>query len=259
MLNMESVTHFISEYIYVYAWMIFTTIVNIVAPLSASTVVNPVTAFFTNPQRAIGIGAFTFFVTGLQRVYLFRREILSDSTNTALIKKWLPYSIIGAFMGGLTITYINERFLGIIIIVLSSYFIAKTIYHILSERKVIKEKHPLSQLLIFMISGFLQGSGMQGADIRNNYLRTFVSEVSVRAVGSAFGLVNFFIAGGVILLRNHLTKDDVIFIFALVPFLMLAQIYGALFLRRLQDRQAKILAVILSFLGVLLLVYKYLL
>lgn len=256
---MDSVSHFISEYIFVYAWMVFTAIVNIVAPLSASTVVNPVTAFFTDPQRAIGIGAFTFFITGLQRVYLFRREILSDSANVALIKKWLPYSMVGAFTGGLTITYINERFLVIVIICVSSYFIAKTIYHILSERKPIKEKHPLSRLLIFIISGFLQGSGMQGADIRNNYLRTFVSEVSVRAVGSAFGLVNFFIAGSIILLRNHLTKGDIIFIFTLVPFLMLAQMYGVVLLRKLQDKHAKIIAVMLSFLGILLLTYKYLL
>ena len=256
---MESVTHFISEYIFVYAWMIFTTIVNIVAPLPGSTVVNPVTAFFTDPQRAIGIGAFTFFLTGVQRIYLFRREILSDTTNLALIKKWLPYSIIGAFTGGLTITYINEKFLVIVIIALSSYFIVKTIYHMFRERMDLERGNPLSQFFIFLISGFLQGSGMQGSDIRNNYLRTFVSEVSVRAVGSAFGLVNFFIAGSVILFRNHLTKGDIIFILTLMPFLMLTQIYGALLLRRLQNRQAKIIAVTLSFLGILLLTYKYLL
>lgn len=256
---MDSIGTFIAEYLYVYVWVILTTSINIVAPISASTVVNPVTAFFTDPQRAIGIGAFTFFLTGLHRVYLFRREILSDAVNVALIKKWLPFSVAGALTGGLVITSINEKFLAIIIILMSSYFIVKTIRHIIRERKDEGSMSAFSQLFIFTISGFLQGSGMQGADIRNNYLRTFVSEVSVRAVGSAFGLVNFFVAGMVILFRNHLLKSDIIFILTLVPFLIVAQVYGVQFLHKLQDRNAKILAVSLSFFGVILLIYKYLL
>jgi len=256
---MHTMFDFISEYLYVYLWTILTAGINVVAPMSASTVVNPVTAFFTDPQRAIGIGAFTFFFTGLHRVYLFRKEILSDTANVALIKKWLPYSIIGALTGGFLITNLNEKLLAIVIILMSSYFIMKTILYLVSEKKEVRKESSLTRPLIFIVSGFLQGSGMQGGDIRNNYLRTFVSEVAVRAVGSAFGLVNFFIAGSVILLRNHLTTRDVIFIVTLIPFLMIAQIYGVKFLVKLKDRNAKIIAVTLSILGVILLTYKYLL
>ena len=256
---MNAVFDFISEYLYVYLWTILTAGINVVAPMSASTVVNPVTAFFTDPQRAIGIGAFTFFCTGLHRVYLFRRELLSDEANVALIKKWLPYSIVGALTGGFLITNLNEKLLAVIIILMSSYFIIKTIFYLMTEKKEVRRESSLTQALIFIVSGFMQGSGMQGGDLRNNYLRTFVSEVSVRAVGSAFGLVNFFIAGSVILLRNHLTVRDIIFIVTLIPFLMVAQIYGVKFLVKLKDRSAKIIAITLSILGVILLTYKYLL
>jgi len=60
----------------VYLWLIVTTFVNIIAPLAGSTIVNPVTAYFTDPQRAIGIGALIFCGTGLHRVYLFKKEII---------------------------------------------------------------------------------------------------------------------------------------------------------------------------------------
>jgi uncharacterized membrane protein YfcA len=256
---MDGILDFISEYFYVYLWQILTAGINIIAPISASTVVNPVTAFFTDPQRAIGIGAFAFFCTGLHRVYLFRRELVSDETNVALIKKWLPYSIAGALTGGFLITNLNEKVLAVIIILMSSYFIVKTVYYLITEKKEVRKESSLTRALIFVVSGFMQGSGMQGGDLRNNYLRTFVSEVSVRAVGSAFGLVNFFIAGSVILLQNHLTIRDIIFIITLVPFLMIAQIYGVKFLVKLKDRNAKIIAITLSVLGVVLLTHKYLL
>ena len=180
---MHTMFDFISEYLYVYLWQILTAVINIIAPISASTVVNPVTAFFTDPQRAIGIGAFTFFFTGLHRVYLFRRELLSDTTNVALIKKWLPYSIAGALTGGFLITNLNAKLLAIVIILMSSYFIMKTILYLVTEKKEARNESSLTRPLIFIVSGFLQGSGMQGGDIRNNYLRTFVSEVAVRAVG----------------------------------------------------------------------------
>lgn len=91
--------HFFLQYVYVYIWLIFTTFLNILAPLAGSTVVNPVTAYFTDPQRAIGIGAFIFCCTGLHRVYLFRKEILSDEKNSAIIKTLLPYSMLGAVGG----------------------------------------------------------------------------------------------------------------------------------------------------------------
>ncbi|MDO8555372.1 MAG: sulfite exporter TauE/SafE family protein [bacterium] len=256
---MTSVVNFVSEYFYVYLWLVFTTFVNIVAPTSGSTVINPVTAFFTDPYRAIGISGFIFFFTGLHRAYLFRKEILSDKLNLRAIKSMLPYSIVGAIGGGLLISYLNIKLLAATIVVVSVYFIYKTIKQIIQKAKIEKKNSGLGFAFIALLSGFLQSSGMPGSDIRNNYLRTSLSEISVRAVGSAIGLVNFFIGGTIIFLSNRLTHKDIIFIVSIIPFLIIAQIYGKKFLDKMTDRKAKILAITLSSLGIVLLSYKYLL
>jgi uncharacterized membrane protein YfcA len=213
----------------VYLWLIITTFVNIIAPLAGSTIVNPVTTYFTDPQRAIGIGAFIFCCTGLHRVYLFRKEILSDEKNIRTIKTILPYSIVGAIFGGSVISYLNTKVLVVVIVIVSLYFIYKTLLQIYKKKDIEKNDSHLSKVSVSVLSGFLQGSGMPGSDIRNNYLRTILSEVSVRAVGSVIGIVNFFIAGVIIFLHNRLTTKDIIFIITIVPLLLPVQIYGKSF------------------------------
>ena len=42
--------------------------------VSGSAIINPVTAIFTDPYRAIAIGSAIFFLSGLHRVYLFREN-----------------------------------------------------------------------------------------------------------------------------------------------------------------------------------------
>ena len=256
--QMSTIFTFVSQYFFVYIWLILTTFINIVAPTSGSTVVNPVTAFFTDPQRAIGISGFLFFFTGLHRVYLFRKELFSDSNNIKMVMRMLPLSIVGAICGGFFISYINVSILALIIVVVSIYFIYKTIVQIIFKKKLEKTSHKLSFLFVSALCGFLQASGMPGSDMRNNYLRTVLSEVSVRAVGSAIGLVIFFISGTIIFMHNKLTHNDIIFIITLIPFLLFAQIYGKKFLDKMADKNAKLLAVSLSLLGVILLSYKYL-
>jgi uncharacterized membrane protein YfcA len=256
---MTAVLGFLSEYIWVYLWLIGTTFVNIVAPTSGSTVINPVTAFFTDPQRAIGIGGFIFFLTGLHRVYLFRKEIFAEKRNVDMIRAMLPYSIVGAIMGGFVISYIPIKPLVVIIVIVSTYFIYKTLRQIILRTNLEKKSGGLGFAFIATFSGFLQSSGMPGSDMRNGYLRTTLSEVSVRAVGSAIGLVNFLIAGTIIFLHDKLTTRDMIFVATVTPFLIPAQIYGKKFLDAMSDRNAKIVAISLSLLGVILLTYKYLL
>lgn len=256
---MSTTIDFITEYFYIYLWMILMTFVNIVAPVSGSTVLNPVTAFYTDPQRAIGIGAFIFFFSGIHRVYLFRKEILHDPLNIQVVKSMLPFTVIGALGGGYLISNLNIKILAAIIVVVSLYYIYKTIKQIINDTGPTKRPHSLSHIFISILTGFLQGSGMPGADIRNNYLRTILSEISVRATSSILGLINFFIGGTVILLHNRLTSKDIIFIVTLIPFLIIAQIHGKEFLDKIKDSHAKIIAVSLSSLGVVLLTYKYLL
>lgn len=252
---------FISEYFFVYVWFIVTTFINVVAPMAGSVVVNPVTAYFTDPQRAIGIGALIFCCTGFHRVYLFRKEIFEEKRNIKMIQLLLPYSIVGAILGGTLIVFLNTRVLALLIVVVSIYFIIKTIFQLYEKNEHNKNKNiaHLGVLSVGILTGFLQGAGMPGGDLRNNYLRTILSEVSVRAVGTVVGIVNFFIAGSIILVHNHLSSKDLLFIVTIVPLLIPVQIYGKLFLDKMPDRNAKLLAISFSIIGIALLSYKYLL
>lgn len=254
---MELLIKLVSDYLYVYLWLIFTTFVNVIAPLPGSVIVNPVTAFFTDPQRAIGIGAYIFVCTGLHRTFLFRKEILRDERNIRIIKIMLPYSMLGALLGGTLIVYLNIKALVVLIILTSLYFIIATIRRF-NTVTTNEDREITGNIPVSILSGFLQGAGMPGSDIRNNYLRTVISEISVRAVGSVIGLVNFFIAGTVILFHNQLTHSDLLFIISVVPLLIPVQIYGKRYLDRLSDKHAKILGISLSVLGIILLGYKYL-
>lgn len=256
---MATIIDFVQEYIFVYLWLILTTFINMVAPTPGSTVVNPVTAFFTDPWRAIGIAGFTFFLTGIHRVYLFRKEILSNKKNLNMVGALLPYSIVGAVLGGTLISYLNIKILVLIIISVSLYFIWKTILNLVDNEQEHSEPTSLSSAFVGVLSGFLQGSGMPGSDIRNNYMRMTLPEISVRATGSLLGLFNFFIAGSIIFFHNKLERGDFYFILCVVPLLLVAQVYGKKLLTKIPDKKAKILAVSLSLLGTVLLVYKYLL
>ena len=256
---MNPALDFIQNYFIVYLWLVITTFVNIVAPLAGSTIVNPVTAYFTDPQRAIGIGGLVFFCTGMHRVYLFRKEIFSEKKNLKMIQVMLPFSILGSVIGGFIVASLSAKLLALLVVIASLYFIIKTLAQ-MKGREVVEQKEThVGKISVSFFAGFLQGSGMPGSDIRNNYLRTLLSEKSVRAVGSAVSMFGFLATGLVILFYNHLTRADLIFIATVVPILIPAQIYGKKFLDKIPDTHAKIIAIAFSLLGVGLLTYKYLL
>jgi uncharacterized membrane protein YfcA len=249
---------FVTEYLPAYLWLIGTTFLNVIAPVSGSVIVNPVMGYLTDPKRAIGIGAFIFFIGGLHRVYLFRKEIFSDEKNIGVVKNMLPYSIVGAGLGGLLISSINTQLLAGIVVVVSIHFIYKSARQIIFNEKKETGESKSGSVVVAALSGFFQGAGMPGADIRNNYLRTVLSEVSVRATGTILGATNFLVAGTIIFLHSKMSTSDMIFVVTLIPFIFIAQIYGKRFLEKIPDRNAKIIALCLSLLGVVLLTEKYL-
>lgn len=249
---------FLTEYFFAYLWLIGTTFLNVIAPVSGSVIMNPVMAYLTDPQRAIGIGAFVFFVGGFHRVYLFRKEIFSDEKNIRIVKNMLPYSIVGAGVGGLLISSLNVQLLAGIVVVVSTHFIYKTARQIIFNEKKKTGESRAGRVVVAALSGFFQGAGMPGADIRNNYLRTVLSEVSVRATGTILGATNFLVAGTIIFLHSKMSNNDMIFVATLIPFIFIGQIYGKRFLEKIPDRNAKIIALCLSLLGVILLTEKYL-
>ena len=169
----------------------------------------------------------------------------------------LPTSILGALIGGVFISYLNIKLVALVVVVSSLFFILKTVKSLMSAKKEVETTSMRSDVLVAAITGFFQGGGMPGVDMRNNYLRTVIPEVSVRAVSSVIGVSNFFVASAVIFLHNKMPISDVYFIIALIPMLFLAQIYGKKVLIKLADKTAKSLSIAMSILGVVLVTYKY--
>ncbi len=259
MIDVNFVSSFFSEYRWLYVWQICSTFINMVVHTSGAMFVYPITALFVGLQRAIGISAFIFFLTSIHRVLLFRKEIFSDAKNIEVLKWLIPLGAVGAFFGGLFVSYLPVRLLALIIVTASAYFIVQILWGIYNGRHEASGSFTKTGVIsIAILAGFLQGGGLPGSDMRNNYLRTIIQEVSVRAVGSVSGLVVFFVSGVVILFHNHLVAGDLIFIVTVTPVLLVAQTYGKRILEIMQDSHAKLLSVSFSIVGITLLANKYL-
>ncbi len=253
------ITNFLSEYVWLYLWQISTSFINIIAPTSGSMFMNPITALFVGLPRAIGMGAFIFFLTGIHRVFLFRKEILSDKKNVEILKLFVPLGAVGAFLGGLFVSFVPVRLLAWVIVVTSVYFIVQILRGIYRGQNAVSGMYTKTGIVsVAVLTGFFQGGGLPGSDMRNNYLRTILQEVSVRAVGSVAGLVAFFVSGMVILFHHHLFVRDLVFITTVTPFLIISQTYGKKVLDAMQDNHAKLLSAAFSIVGITLLANKYL-
>jgi uncharacterized membrane protein YfcA len=234
----------------------FTTFLNIFF-IVPNTIINPISAALTNPYRAIGIGSFVFFINSLQRAYLFRKEIFTDSKNKSLLKKMIPFSILGAFIGSLFISRLNTTLLSVVIIVTSLYFIYSTILILLVDNKNKNEgRIILGPIPVSILTGLIQGVALPGADIRAGYLRTKVSEVSVRAVSSFIGLFNFLILSTVLFINHKMPTADIWFVISLIPALFLIQHIGKKILVKIPDKYAKILALTMSIVSLGVFIYS---
>ena len=247
------------NYILLYLWMSFTTFLNMFFTVSGAGIINPVTAVLTDPYRAIGIGYTVFLIGSLQRVYLFRKNIFGENKNLHYLKLMIPPSIVGAIAGGFLLSQLNIKLMTGLIIFSSAYFIFKTIkslFHI--KEREIADEIAITAVTVALYTGFLQGASLSGVDIRNNFLRSHISEVSVRAVSSTIGLFNFLIVSAVLLFSKKLLQSDLVLILALIPVLLLVQIFGKHILIKLKDRDAKIIALTMSVVSLLILVSSFL-
>lgn len=243
------------NYVLLYIWLSFTTFLNMFFTVSGSGVVNPILAVLTDPYRAIGIGYLAFLIGNIQRVYLFRKNIFGEEKNVHYLKIMIPVSIVGAIFGGLLLSNLNIKLMFVLIIFSSVYFIFKTLKSLVKENPTSKsEKINLTAIPVALFTGFLQGSSLPGVDIRNNFLRSHISEVSVRSVSSTIGLFNFIVVSSVMIFSQRLLKTDLIFILAYIPAIFLTQYVGKYFLVKLKDRTAKLIALTMSIFSLLILI-----
>lgn len=258
-MSMETASTTVIQYMLVYLWLSFTTFVNIIAPLPGSIVINPVIAYITDPQRAIGIGALIFFGTGMHRVYLFRSE-LSKSENKKIVRTMAPISILGALLSGFIIVRLQPETLVGAIVIASFFFVIQTSVALVRRKTRPLEIRPRTTIVgvcIAFVTGFLQAAGLPGSHLRGDYLRSRIPELSVRAVSSTIGMVNFCVTGLIVASHGRLTIGDLILILLAVLGILPFQAYGKKFLHQIPDVYAKCIGILMSLLGSGLLIHKY--
>ena len=100
--------------------LFLSTLFNIIVPISGSATVTPLLALLTDSHRAIGIASFFFFLTAPPRIFFFWKNIQWPEIRSLLIP-----SVVAAFFGALALVIVPERWLLIIILLFSVYFLFK--------------------------------------------------------------------------------------------------------------------------------------
>ena len=136
----------------IYLALAVSSILNIIVPISGSATVTPFLAILTDPHKAIGLASFYFLLSGIIRVYLFRKNIQWHE-----IKILLPLSLIATFIGSLSLVAIDSTLLLVIVLAFTIYFFLKRIKVLsLANNKMVKQHYTTSFVGLF--SGFLQGT-----------------------------------------------------------------------------------------------------
>ena len=219
--------------IFVYLVLTILTFVNIIIPISGSAVVTPFLALLADPHRAIALASFYFMLGGMIRVLIFRKEIQFNH-----VKALLPISLITAAIGALSLLPINPEILLWIIFLFTAYFLYKAIkQHFKSEK--ISSVNRLTVAAVGLLSGFLQGTGLSGSDLRNNYLYSQkLSLVQVHGTTALIGAANFLTATIIRLLTSQTTVADLTPLIYVLPFMVFATWLGRHTLYRIDRKYA---------------------
>ncbi len=227
------------------------TFVNILMPISGSPIVTPLLALMTEPHRAIGLTAIYFLMSGIIRSYLFRKHIIWQEVRTLAIP-----SFIGAGLGALTTGIIPARWLFLAILISTAYFLYTKVRNVHKELEI----HILpfwTGLGVGSFSGYLQGVGLSGSDIRGAYLwATGMKHENVHGTGATLGLITF---GTVTLFRlgsNQLVPGDVLFMLPFFPLILIATLIGRGILFKTPEKMRQVVIISLLSLSLILLLQK---
>ncbi|MEK7129279.1 MAG: sulfite exporter TauE/SafE family protein, partial [Patescibacteria group bacterium] len=199
----------------IYLILAFSTFLNILVPFSGSTTITPLLSIWVEPHRVIALFSFLVLLGGIIRIYLFRKEI-----QFKYVRKFLPISILGATLGSLSLIQINSRFLLFIILLFTLYFLYKTIKHYFKER-IDKPQYRFATSVTGLLSGFLQGTGLSGSDLRNNFLYSEgLTLPQVHGTTAVVGSANFLIATLVRLYTKQISIPDLMPLLYLFPVIL---------------------------------------
>lgn len=206
------------QWVLIYGLLGLSTLVNIIVPITGSATVTPLLAMIVDPHRALGMATFVFFLSAPPRVFFFWKNIQWREVKVLL----LP-SAIAAFIGAFALVIIPARWLLILILLFSIYFLLKKL-HIIPKSE--KPSH-LVDYVVGLLSGFLQGSGLSGSDLRNQYL--YAQDLKIAEVHGTTALIggtNFLIATLVRLYTGQLALPDIPLLLYLFPVIFFATWLG---------------------------------
>lgn len=165
-------------------------VVNAIVPLPGFSVFVPMLSTVMTTQSALTFATFYFLISGLIIVFSFRKFL-----KPQLIKVLLPSSIIGALAGSASSSWLSEEVMTVVVLLFVSYFTVRKIQRIIAEKNVKRHDSNKGALLVGLVSGFFQGGGVGGGDVRNGYLYSKgLSLQEVRATTAAVGAGNFLVA-----------------------------------------------------------------
>lgn len=221
----------------IYGSLALSSFINILVPVSGSSTVTPFLAILTDPHRAIGLASFYFLLSGIVRIYLFRKHIVWRE-----VKVLLPTSIIFAFLGAYFLIVINSIVLVVIILLFTIYFLFKKIISL--NKDVNKKSHRVIAPIIGIISGFLQGAGLAGSDIRRGYLYSKGFNLSeVHGTGSIIGASTFTIATIVRLYTDQLTIPDLVPLLYIFPLIVAGTLTGRHVLYKINKKISNVIII----------------
>lgn len=242
----------IIEQFWIYLVLALTSLVNIIIPISGSSTVTPFLAIITDPHKAIALASFYFFLSAIVRVFIFRSEIQWKYT-----KILFPLSFIGAIIGALTLVKINPLILLIIIFLFTGYFLYKKVKTLRTNKE--KSPHKLTVHSIGLLSGFFQGTGLTGSDLRNSYLYSEkLTLPQVHGTTALIGATNFFIATVIRLITNQVTIPNLIPLLYVFPFIILGSWIGKKILYKINKRYANWIIILIMILIIVFLAFKIL-
>lgn len=229
----------------------FSTLFNVIVPISGSATVTPLIAALTDVHSAIGFVGFYFFLSAMMRFIVFYRDV-----QWPLVRKLLPISAVGSVIGAFSLLAISDVLLLCILAIFTLYFIYKKIFRSQAKRKE-NIFTRWGAAVVGLFSGFLQGTGLAGSDLRNNYLYAKdLTMVQVHGTTALVGGINFFLATVVRLYLGKISVPDLTLLAAVLPFMIVGTLLGKRIMLKMNKKHEMWIVVFVMGLGFLLVVQK---
>jgi len=211
-------------YITILVLMAVLAVLNAVVPLPGFNFFVPLFSTFMTTQQAITFITVYFLLTSTILAYVFRTYLRAD-----LLRRLLPASFLGAVLGSLLSSSLNELALTIVVLCFVLYFFQKRLRLGSTRPTHNDENRPKGRTttVIGVISGFLQGGGFGGGDVRNNYLYAHnLSLQEVRATTAAVGVGIFVVSLSVRAAEGNFTISHAWLYIFLVPIAIASSYLG---------------------------------